>query len=87
MLYGIINRLFHFNTLTNSIATMENLMFGATLNPDGSLRKIHIVSHGKKIICKKNHFIKNFLLQRFIRLIRFRKQLSFVADVQTNQNA
>lgn len=62
MLYGIIkNRLFHFNTLMSSITTMENLMFGATLNTDGSLRKIHIVRHGKKIICKKNHFHQEFV--------------------------
>lgn len=40
---------------------MEELRFGATINPNGSLRKIHILEkHGYTIICKKQHMHKVF---------------------------
>jgi hypothetical protein len=62
---------------------MENLMFGATLNTDGShCEKFILLDMERKLFARKIIFIKNLLLQRFIRLIRFRKQLSFAEDVQ-----
>jgi len=40
---------------------MENLRYGATINPNGSLRKIHILEDfGRKISCKKMHLHKLF---------------------------
>ena len=40
---------------------MEKLRFGATINPNGSLRKIHILENvGLKILCKKVHLHKIF---------------------------
>lgn len=66
-----------------SITTMENLMFGATLNTDGShCEKFILLDMERKLFARKIIFIKNLLLQKFIRLIRFRKQLSFAEDVQ-----
>lgn len=40
---------------------MKNLRYGATINPNGSLRKIHILEDfGRKISCKKMHLHKLF---------------------------